>query len=422
MTFPAASLSRLCMALAPFLFTAVNVQASGFAIPERSAAGMGMANALVANPDDISALAYNPSLAVFHQQANISNSLMLIKPTLEVTPSATGGSYQESQGDRNVWIPGLSGHLTLPNQTALILNVSAPFGLETNWPNGTFPEAASYDPSSGLLPGTTGAAQPTDSKLAILGVSPSVAFKINDHTAFALGLDYYQVREVAFNAVAKQNEGDGDGWGYNLSFTNQPTANITLGLSYHSPATANIEGTTVASSGTSRATTELTLPWRVQLGLQAAINDDLALEFDITRTGWNNFNVLQINSDSPTTSVNNWKDANTYHLGMQYALHDKTRLRLGYSYDKTRQPDRYFGARVPDSDRHLFGIGIGHQFDDGWNIDAGYMYVLFKDRAINNSTTPTPPGTDLNGTNAYNGTYKTHAHLLGITLSKHFDL
>ena len=66
-----------------------SLHASGFAVPEMSIAGLGTANALVANPEEIGAIPYNPSAMAFQEHSSLSAGLMLINPSLEV---ATGES------------------------------------------------------------------------------------------------------------------------------------------------------------------------------------------------------------------------------------------------------------------------------------------------------------------------------------------
>jgi long-chain fatty acid transport protein len=415
---PKVSHRSICTILMALILAGIH--STSFALPHRSAAGIALTNSLVANTQDIYALAYNPSVAVFHENPSVSKTLMLLKPSMGVTPE--GGVYKEGQSKDTVLVPGLSGHLTLFNDIALILNVNAPFSSGSEWELGTFPNAATYNPMPAMPNGdATGSAQPTQSKLEIVTVSPSIAFKLGKQSSIALGADYYKAQEVLFNAQAKENKGDGDGWGLNLSLSSQITDKIGIGLTYHSPTTIDITGTTISSfTGISDAKSELTLPWRIQAGIHAAITNDLSVEFDITRTGWNNYDSFQIESGSPSTSDYYWEDANTYSLGVQYALNDIIQLRFGYSYGENRQPDAYFNARMPDNDRYLLGIGAGYELVNGWNLDIGYTYVKFKDRTFNSTTTPLAPETDLNGTNAYNGNYEGDTHLFGLTVTKQF--
>jgi long-chain fatty acid transport protein len=165
------------------------------------------------------------------------------------------------------------------------------------------------------------------------------------------------------------------------------------------------------------------LPWRLQLGVRYEITDQLAAEVDWTRTGWSEFTDLTIELKPGGTLVsdlNEWDDANAYRLGVTYQMRPNTQLRLGYSYDETPQGDDHYTARIPDSDRHLFSIGLAQTFGQGWAAEAGYMYVMNEDRDYEGSQ-PYVPGGPTNGTTAYAGEYEAHAHVIGIGISKQFD-
>jgi len=405
-------------------------QASGFAIPEISIAGIGLSNALVANPSDIGAIPYNPAAAAFHPGTTLSGGLLLLRPHLEVSTDTT----HESQGADNVLAPMLQASYQVNDDLTLGLGVSAPFGLETRWPDGTFPALASYDPDgpNGLGPAPTygyiqpGALQSTHSKLEVVQVSPTLAMRLSPQAALSVGLDYLRVRQVVFSSRDASNEGSGDGWGWNAAFLYN-RGPWSLGASYHAKAGIDVEGssslTTAAGTSTAVATATVPLPWRAQLGLRYQASRQLALEFDITRTGWSEFDQLTIQGVSTTVSTNNWDDANAYRLGGTYQLSPATQLRFGYSFDATGQPDAYFSARIPDADRQLFSIGLGQDLGNGLLLEAGYSYVHFQNRNYQGASAyPAAPSgsVDPNGTDAYNGSYKADVHLLGIGLSKRF--
>lgn len=388
-------------------------QASGFAVPEISIAGLGLSNALVANKDEVGAVAYNPAIAVMQDGHSISGGLMLVVPNLEVT-TATGN--HESEGDQVIPIPMGQVAYRLNDKIALTLGINAPFGLETEW-DATSP---------GVFPGLVGAGHPTESKIQLVDVNPALAFKLNENVSVALGADLYWIKEVVFNADIVTNDGDGTGWGWNaaLFYDRGPWS---FGLSYHSDATVDVEGTsTWTSTGTrGTASAEIPIPSRLQAGVRYQVNKSTSAEFDVTRTGWSDFDRLVINTGlsapfpSQITSANNWKDVNAYRLGISHQLNARTRLRFGYTFDKTPQPRDYYSARIPDNDRHLFSIGVNHKIDPSMEVDAGYMYVKFKDYK-HAATGAGPVAGDPNGSAAYNGDYSSNVHLVGVGVTKRF--
>ena len=388
-------------------------QASGFSVPEISILGLGTSNAVVANTSELGAIAYNPAVSAFHSGLTVSGGLLLVLPSLEVT-TVTGN--HESDGKDVVPIPMFQATYAISDQVTLGLGANAPFGLETDW-----------DASTPVFPGFVGTGgHPTSSKIELVDIVPTVAFKIGPNTAVALGADYYYARKIELSADGIANEGDGDdGWGWNASLVHE-MGDWSFGVSYHSSADIDVDGTSEVLLGpftgaTSKATAEVPLPWRAQAGIRYQASAALSVEFDITRTGWSSFDTLVINNAfGGVTSANDWDDANAYRLGAIYQLNPSTQIRFGYSFDETPQPRSLFGARVPDNDRHLFSIGVGHDLGNGLAIEGGYMYVKFKDYTHSVAGAGPVPG-DPNGSALYNGEYESSVHLFGLGVTKAFN-
>jgi long-chain fatty acid transport protein len=398
-------------------------QASGFAIPELNPTGMGLANAVVANPYSLGATAYNAAAMAFHDGSGVSAGLLLVKPDLRVTP--TGGSGRvDSESNDLITIPAIDAFSTVSENWTAGISINAPFGLETEWPAGTFPNYTT----------TTDAAAPTRSKLEILDFNPSMAYKVSDDFALSMGLDLYWMRQVVFNSSIQNSptthfnlEGDGRGVGVAVSALYRRDA-WSFGGSYHSKGKIDINGKLYENTGrvpsffTNNATARLEVPSRLQIGIRNQATKKLAVEFDVTRTGWSSFDKLEIKNkqydQTLATSQNNWDDTYAYRLGVTYDFTKQTQLRVGYAFDETGQGDDYFSPRIPDADRQLFSLGIGHELGNDWSIDAGYMYVKFDNRTIN-STAAVVAGSE-NGTMAVNGTYKSSVQLFGIGVTKRF--
>ena len=406
-------------ALAAFNSSAL---ASGFAVPELTLTGLGTSNALVANPDALGAIAYNPAAMSFHEGGSIALGAILVEPDLTVD---TGSGTVDSDGNNLVAIPAITAHDTLNEDWALGISINAPFGLETDWEIETFDDQ--YPANSPI---------PTKTKLEIVAFSPSASYKLSDQASLAFGVDYYWMKEVIFNSTFNNPaqsdfdlEGDGRGVGFNLGGL-LVVDNWSFGGSYHSSSKIKAKGTLDDDTGALRAqgisdnvTATLELPWRLQLGIRHQTTEKLAIEFDYTRTGWNTFDTLEVKNDelgaTIFTSVNAFKNANAYRLGVTYDFTPATQLRVGYTFDETPQKDEHFSPRIPDSDRQLFSMGIGHAVSDGWIVEAGYMYVKFDDRTIDNAA-PAVAGQELNGTAAVNGRYESSVHLFGLGVTRTF--
>lgn len=392
-----------------------SVQASGFSVPEVSIAGLGASNALVANPELLGAVPYNPSLAAFHAGTTVSGGLVVVHAISKADtefPNAPG-SY-EFQGKDNVFIPNLSATHQLNDLLTLSFTTSVPLGLSTQFESGAFS-------SLNNIPAPPLNSSPTKSQVEVVDVSPGLAFRVGENTSVAFGIDYYLARKVAFDTVSVQNKGDGDAWGWNIS-ASHIKGPWSFGASFRSRAAADIDGeTTFMGTKFNGTSTTLNIPWRAQAGVRYQVNTALALEFDVSRTGWNSFDDLTIETQSPAGTIvsrNRWKDTNAYRIGGTYQMNSDTQLRFGYTYDKTGMPDDYFSARVADANRHLFSVGIEKQLGDGLAIEGGYMLVHFTERS-HRAAGFTEPG-EVNGSLFYNGDYRTNVHLIGVGLSKRF--
>ena len=389
-----------------------SAQASGFRIPEVSVLGIGMSNALVANTDELGALPYNPANMAFHDENGLVAGLTYIGYDLKVDTTVQGGGSFDSTGRDTFWVPNLYVMAPGYGKVSFGIGVNSPFGLETGWSDATFPSFAAL--------GATAAA-PAVSRIEMININPNIAYQFNNTTSLAFGVDYYQLRDIMLNTQGAKIEGTGQDFGWNIGFTKK-FDKWNLGLSYRSSVEVGING---VLNDSVPASSSVEFPDMLQIGAFYQASDKWGIELDVERTGWSSFDKLVISAPAvpPTgltiTSTNNWDDTWAVRLGAIYAMNEKTNLLLGYSYDETGQPDQYFSARVPDNDRQLFSVGVTHDYA-GWTLEASYMYVMVDDRTINSSTAYGGPGTDANGTDAYNGTYESSVNLLGIGLSTKF--
>ena len=417
---------------------ASNTVASGFAVPELSTAGIGTANALVANPDERGAIIYNPAAMAFHEQSVLAAGMLFLGPSLSVDIPGGGGDATTAD-----WFvaPMVQLALRLDDKWSAGLGVTAPFGLETRWPLNTFPQLTGTmqlpPPPRGPGGSIPLSPQPTQSKLEIVDFTPTVTYRVSPEFAVSAGADVYWARAAQLDSSITQLQGDGSGLGFNLSAM-YVKDRFSAGVNFHSAATLSLEGTytmlnptlvLLGANPSQTAELDLDLPWRLQLGVRyEVIPDKLAVEFDWTRTGWSQFKEIKVTGDLTGATLiqdqNQWDDANAYRLGATYNLTDATQLRLGYSFDETPQGDEYFSARVPDNDRHLFGLGVAHKLNDKVQIELGYMYVKLEDRDFRSARPYDPMNapSEVNGTTALDGDYSSDVHLIGLEISTTFDL
>ncbi|NCA69593.1 MAG: porin [Sphingobacteriia bacterium] len=420
------------LALAPTLMAAGAVGAAGFSLPESSTAGIGLANALVADPNERGAFSYNPAAMGFHQTSSLALGTILIGPSFSVR---TDSGNHDSQGAEWLAGPMIQAALRLNDDWRVGLGISAPFGLETRWTDGTFPAVSGTAHVPGLPPSlnpNVPKGHPTASKLEILDIAPSLAYRVSDDLSVAAGLDVYWAKHAQLDSTANRMSGDGTGLGFNLGVLYR-LGDWSFGAAYRSSADISIDGPYQPLSPTlvaikrlppaQDAEVDIELPWRFQLGARYQVTEQLAVELDWARTGWSTFDTLEIRGNNTDELIfrdqNRWSDSNAYRIGATYQIRPATRLRFGYAYDQTGQDDAHFSPRVPDSDRQLLSAGLAQSLGNGYSLELGYMYVVADDRRIKSATPYT--GGPINGTSAVDGDYQMHAHLIGIEINKVFE-
>jgi len=129
--------------------------------------------------------------------------------------------------------------------------------------------------------------------------------------------------------------------------------------------------------------------------------------------GWSKFKKVSIdftggagNALPDTTLPQNWDDAYSYRLGLNWTVSPASQLRFGLVYDKTPQPEEGVSPLLPDADRTGYCIGYGHT--QGFRYDVGLMFLDFKKRTKNKFLASEGP---------FLGTYQTQAVLLGLTVN-----
>lgn len=391
--------------------------AAGFRLPDMSIAGLGTGNAMVANPDEIGALPYNPAAMAFHKGYQVTGGGLGFWTSMEVTnPAGTNGIDVSRPAFAPVGY--VSGDINHAWRWGVAFN--APFGLETNWRAGTFP---------GFAAAGVAALEPSRSNIEMFNINPNVSYLVTGgkrdgiELSVAAGLDYYRVREAQLDSQGVGLTGDGDGVGWNVAAMARYGV-WSFGVSHRSSVGVDIDGDVTAAGFSGAASTSVRFPAVTQVGVRYKATKALAVELDVEHTRWSVFDRIVVNHANPVVptpivTTNDWHDSWTYRLGVTYDVSAETRLRAGYVYDKTPLNDARFGPRLPDADRNIFTAGVS-QAVMGWTVDLGYSYTRFKTRDYASTVPFGTFGPDANGTSFYNGTYRSHVHVFGMGVTKQF--
>lgn len=424
-------LTVTCCVAASVMGAAGLSHAQGFKISEQGAKAMGMANAFAAQADDPSALAFNPAGIAFLKgnQIQVGSTTILVPQTeFEGTTKLSGTATVQEKANKDIFVA------PTVYATSSLDSLPLSFGLGIN---AFYPLAKRWDYSSSFRDAIQ------EIEIKPINFQPTVAYRFDNlNLAVAGGFDvtyaqvtlqkmaYTQLPPALGGAYAELGSIGADasatGYGYNMGLLWKPLSNLSLGAAYRSEVKLELEGdanyvaTTalgqnpalgLAKTVKTSASTDITLPDCLTLGIAFKPIDKMTLEFDAERTGWSSYDKMDIKFGSSLAAFNNkpdpknWKDVWAYRFGAQYAATQNLDLRAGYAYDNNPIPDSTLGPELPDSDRHNFSIGNSIHNEHG-SIDLAYMWVHWNDRTVSNEKEA--------------GTFKSDAHLFGISVTYKF--
>ncbi|MCK5571672.1 MAG: outer membrane protein transport protein, partial [Bacteroidetes bacterium] len=305
----------------------------------------------------------------------------------------------------------------------------APFGLGTEWP-----------------PDWTGRYSAVKADLQSFYINPTVAYKFSEQFSLGVGGSYVfsdveLSQRVPTSTTAPSPSTDGDlrlkadatAFNFNAGLLFKPSTQWSIGVSYRHSTELKYEGDATFSNmgalgfffpgGTGK--TEITFPNNIFAGVAYQATDKLIIEADFQYIMWSTYDTLKIVMpvgpstpppplgtgqplQGPQALPKDWDDAWMIRIGGEYQL-ETVALRAGFIYDKTPQPEKSVEPLLPDANRIEFTIGVGFQISENVVVDAAYQLILSEDRTA-------PPSTSPSLAILTGGTYKSTAHLFGLSL------
>lgn len=365
--------------------------ASGFALIEQSASGMGNAFAGgAASAEDASTVFFNPA-----GMSRLSGKQIVVAGHA-ITPSAkfsgkgaTGNNNMGGDAGGTAFVPNAYFTMELKPELKFGLGVNAPFGLQT-----------SYDPA------WTGAHQAIKSSIKTVNVNPSMSYQVNEALSVGVGVNYQHITgELSQNQGGALGiatiQGSDNAWGYNLGLLYNVSPTTRVGMAYRSSMSYNLKGTVATSLpfANGPVSLDIKLPDSFSMSAFHQYSDKWDVMADVTMTGWSSFKQVKIVDGTGATISNtpeNWKDTVRVSLGVSHHYSDKWTSRGGLAYDQAPVTDAFRTARIPDNNRIWLAFGGQYKLSAAGAIDVGYAHLFVKDSAIN-ATNPAP---------ALVGTYK----------------
>lgn len=392
---PAVAFSLLCWQ-AP-------LWASGFAIVENSASGVGNAFAgAAAVGEDASTIWFNPAaMSRLGEHPDISSSVHLILPSAKFTdrgssvnPNLTPGSdptiplagQPNDTADKAAIVPNFFYVRPINERMHFGIGVNAPFGLEVTYQDNWI-----------------GRYLATRSEMQTININPSISWKANKRLSVGAGLNaqYVNVKlgsAIDSGALCRRSasdlndgglllscltnpqlglanaasdssvliSGDDISYGYNLGVLLDANEHTRVGISYRSKMSHNVTGT--ADFSVNDALSGVTLsngtPLNLALGATALkdrevhatadlpdsasfsvahqLNNRFELLADATWTGWSSFKELRVvdNTGSDVAlTTEDWEDVWRFSIGGKYQYTDRLTLRAGAALDQSPIPN-----------------------------------------------------------------------------------
>ncbi len=358
--------------------------AGGYKIPENSINSTALSAAYVANAHGADAAYFNPAAMVFNEEGGSFEIDATYIHLSAINYTDNDGVFADDSSDvERFLVPTF--HYVSPKvgNARFGLSVVAPAGLTKRWDG-------------------TGKASTQQFTLKTVEINPSVAYEFNDRFSGAVGARVIYttgvVKSKAYPAgfpgpqLTRDLEGDSFDYGYNLALHFKPTDELALALTYRSKIDLTVEGEAelvnqLGGTATYNGDAEVEVPVPASLNLAAAytFNDKTTIELVYERTYWSAYKELDFDYDNgagfagPMTNFDtpiakNWKDSDTYRIGVTHKLDNSWTLMAGYAYDKSPVPESTVGFELPDSDAHIFSVGARYQYADNLDIGFGLLY------------------------------------------------
>ncbi|MEO6976374.1 MAG: outer membrane protein transport protein [Gallionella sp.] len=386
--------------------------ASGFALLEQSASGLGNAYAGgAASAEDASTIFFNPAGMSRLKGTQVVVGGSFIKPSAKFsdagsTPASLQTTNNGNGGDAGslAFVPNAYVSMEMNSKTHVGLGINAPFGLQTEYGSNWI-----------------GRFQAKKSKIQTVNLNPSVSYDVNETVSLGAGLNYQRITgdltsAVNYSAAAFAAGGAGllgaiggsnvegvstisgsdSAWGYNLGALFNVDPQTRIGIAYRSKIKYNLSGTVSFSNvpgplsassllANGPVTLPITMPDSFSLSGIHQLDDRWDVMADATWTGWSVLQQLKIDRTSGAnvqTVQENWKNTWRVSAGTSYRYNMQWKARAGIAFDQAPVSDAYRTARIPDNNRIWLTVGGQYKASKQAAIDFGYAHLFVNDSTI----------------------------------------
>jgi long-chain fatty acid transport protein len=240
---------------------------------------------------------------------------------------------------------------------------------------------------------------PLKSYLAVVSLSPSVAYRVNEKLSLGLNLNFYrgildvETEMEGFGPLDSRETGSAISASFGLMY--RPTDRLSLGMTLRAPAKVNLSGKTsivqqVPGFGSLKfnldSETNFNLPWDFEAGFSYRVSENFVFSAGAQYTMWSRLDVVDktikdvpVIGDINEEEVLDFEDILILHGGFEYLIPGGIALRGGIGYDRSASPTETLSVRNIDVDKLSLLGGIGYKTGNT-QIDFVYIYVRGKER------------------------------------------
>lgn len=402
--------------------------ASAFQLWEQSGASVGNYHAgYAASAEDASTAWFNPAgITKFkHQQVVVGGAAIMssfkykgdinFRNTSPLPPVALNGIT--AQGGAFGLVPNVHYVTPITDKLGFGFSVDAPFGLKTDYGNGSPLRYAA-----------------TRTSITVVDISPSLAYEFNKQWSLGLGFDVQRASGEFDNVSGARvttlpgtpyspaldttltNRANGTGYGYHAGVMFDMTPDTRLGLSYHSQVVHHLTGTSkfvgpIAQNlnrfsnpgygvlASNRAKVNVTLPAYTALGAFHHLNPKWNLMGSVIYTQWRSFTALNfqglagaVPAPAPAfvqgstgfnaTIPENFRNTWNVSLGADYLATETFTLRSAIGFDQTPVRNAERNVQLPDNNRYVIALGGHYKATKAVAVDLGWTHLFMRQARV----------------------------------------
>ena len=393
--------------------------AAGFAIEDRSASQLGMANAgAAAAAEDASTIADNPAGIARLPGPELSASGTFISPYLPFRNTGStfpGGAPINGPNDNGggfAPVPGFFYAQPVGEGFSAGVGMLTSFGLATNYKTGWVGRYVAKSTELTTLDFAPTIAYQLAPGIAV-GVSPVLRYS---KAKLATAIDFGAIGAAAGIPGAAPGSADGSikikGHAWSAAFNGgvllEPTDTTRLGIAYFWNDSAGIDGSArfgrpplgdlIARASGSFVDTDTKLvlgyPDHLNIGIVQTITPELDVRLGASWVQWHSFKEERITFRNPqqpdSLTIEHWHDTVIVAVGGSYRLTPDLVLRAGIGYDQTPISDpQHRNPRLPDASRITPSVGFGYRITPATSFDVAYQRLIGVGNVKSDETVPT---------------------------------